>query len=89
MIHPFSEFCSPINLIDDHEQRWAYAAVFAIITYKVLSLFDGVLFWTPEAFNDPEWMKKYGWTEGNQVKLILFKINILADEISAEFKYLI
>ena len=55
---------SPINFLDEHDQRWAYASVFAIITYKVLSLFDNELFWRPDKFDDTEWTKSYAWTTG-------------------------
>ena len=56
---------SPVNFIDDNKRRWAYAAVFALISYKILLLFNGQYYLMPDEYNDPEWSEKWGWTKGN------------------------
>ena len=56
---------SPINFIDDHERRWAYGCVFALLSYRILNLFDGDNYLDfPEVYQDPEFSTSFGWTSG-------------------------
>ncbi len=55
---------SPVNFIDEHSRRWAFAAAFGLMAYDVLILFNGAYFWKPDEFDDPDWMEKFGWVKG-------------------------
>ena len=61
---------SPVDFIDDHERRWAYASGFAILSYRVLMLFNQEYIFEPSIYDDPEFMEQYGWTTSKCEKSI-------------------
>ena len=62
--------------MDEHSRRWAFAAVFAIITYRVIGLLTGEYIWKPEEFNDPVWMATYGWVK-SKIVFVVFHVTLL------------
>lgn len=56
--------CSPMDLVEEHERKWSYAAVFGVLSYRALRLMDKNFYWQPPSFDNPEWSAIFGFTKG-------------------------
>ena len=56
--------------MEERSRRWAFVVVFGILSYRVLTLFDGRYFWKPDSFDDPDWMLKFGWTQSASTRRV-------------------